>query len=147
MQVKSHRGRTSRSAIKAASAGQASAEFAMTAILYLTVIFGIIDYGRVLYAYNSVAYSAREASRYASVRGSTSKSPATASNVTTIVQNNIVGLSTSNNELAVTTSWSPNNKPGSTVQVKVVYTMSHLIPFWTSISLPLTSTSKMVISQ
>ena len=119
----------------------------MTALLYLMIIFGIIDYGRVLYAYSSVAYSAREASRYASVRGSTSKSPATASGITTVVQSNIVGLDTSNNQLAVTTSWSPNNKPGSTVQVKVVYTMSNLIPFWSSATIPLTSTSKVVISQ
>ena len=132
--------------IRAARNGQTAVEFAMTVLVYLTVVFAIIEFGRVLYAYNLVAYSARQGSRYAAVHGSSSKSPASSSAITSVVQNEINGLDTSNNELSVTTSWSPNNRPGGIVTVKVQYTLSHVVPLWNWV-LALSSTSKMTISQ
>lgn len=44
-------------------------EAAMTMAILLAVIFGIIDFSRALYAYHFVSHAAREATRYASVRG------------------------------------------------------------------------------
>jgi Flp pilus assembly protein TadG len=51
--------------------GSTLLEFALVIIVLLTMMFGIIDFARALYAYHFVANAAREGSRYASVRGST----------------------------------------------------------------------------
>jgi len=44
-------------------------EFALTLILLLVVILGILEVGRLLFVYAAVVTSAREAARYASVSG------------------------------------------------------------------------------
>ena len=49
------------------SAGQALAEVALVAPLFFTMVFGIIDIGRVVWANDVAASAAREGARYASV--------------------------------------------------------------------------------
>lgn len=49
--------------------GQGLTEFALVAPIFLAMIFGIVDLGRVVWANNSLAGAAREAARYASVHG------------------------------------------------------------------------------
>lgn len=46
-------------------------EFALSLILFLTLLFGISGFGHALFAYHYVNEVAKEASRYAAVRGST----------------------------------------------------------------------------
>jgi Flp pilus assembly protein TadG len=46
-------------------------EYAIICILFLTMILGIVDFGRALYAYHFVSNAAREATRWAAVNGST----------------------------------------------------------------------------
>jgi Flp pilus assembly protein TadG len=46
-------------------------EFGLVSILFLTMLFGIVDFGRALYAYHFVSHAAREAARWAAVNGST----------------------------------------------------------------------------
>jgi Flp pilus assembly protein TadG len=46
-------------------------EFALSLILFLTLLFGISGFGHALFAYHFVNEVAKEASRYAAVRGST----------------------------------------------------------------------------
>ncbi len=50
-------------------------EFVLVAPLLFILIFGIVNFAQLLYAYNFVSYSAQEASRWASVRGSQSRPP------------------------------------------------------------------------
>jgi hypothetical protein len=45
-------------------------EFAITLIFYLLMLFGIIDFSRLLYTYHFVAHAAREGARWAIVNGS-----------------------------------------------------------------------------
>lgn len=49
--------------------GQALAEFALVAPIFLLILFGILDIGRVVWANDIVANAAREGARYASVSG------------------------------------------------------------------------------
>jgi Flp pilus assembly protein TadG len=50
--------------------GSTLVEFALVAVLILfPLIFGVIDFARAAYAYHYVAFAAREATRWASVRG------------------------------------------------------------------------------
>jgi Flp pilus assembly protein TadG len=50
--------------------GSALVEFALVSVLVLfPLIFGIVDFARAAYAYHYVSFAAREATRWASVRG------------------------------------------------------------------------------
>jgi Flp pilus assembly protein TadG len=126
--------------------GQAAVEFALAVTCFLMLIFGIMQFGRALYGFSFVDYAAREATRYAAVHGADSPSPAGASDVTNFVVSEAHGIAPS--ALSVTTSWpAGNNKPGSSVSVTVTYSFPLAIPFLPAQTLPLTSTSQLVISQ
>jgi TadE-like protein len=53
------------------SAGQALVETALILPLFLTLLLGIVDMGRAVWATTSLASAAREAARYAIVHGGT----------------------------------------------------------------------------
>ena len=128
--------------------GQTYVEFALIVPCFLILLFSIMWLSLAVYSYNYVSYGAREGSRYAAVHGADSKQPVTtASAVTTFVQNKTPGLNTSN--LTVSTTWTPAGTPGKvggTVQVQVQYQFRVSVPFMSAVTLPLSSTSKMIIS-
>ncbi len=122
------------------------AEFALVLTPCLTLLFGIINFALALYCYDFVCYSAQQAVRYATVHGSTATTPATASSMTTYVNALVVGvLKTS--ALTTTTTWSPNNTPGGVVTVVVTYNYPPLTSLVSSVTIPLTRTASMVITQ
>lgn len=131
-------------AVRVCDRGQSAVEFAMVAMLALTLIFGIIQSALAIYAYNFVAYASRSAGRYATVHGANSSQPATSSSIQSYVQGLVVALDPT--ELAVSSSWSPDTSPGSTVTVTVTYEFKPFAPFAWSVNLPLKSTSTAVIS-
>lgn len=131
-------------------------EFAISAIILLTAIFGIVDFSRALYVYHFVSYAAQQGTRYAMVRGagwsgtsctttSTLDCDATATDIQNYVQSLAPpGITASN--LVVTTTWpgsavnsanssqctgsNPANSQGCLVKVKVTYSsFSFLLPF------------------
>jgi Flp pilus assembly protein TadG len=150
--------------------GSEQIEFALSSTLLLTVIFGILACCQTLYANHFVAHAAREATRYAMVRGSTWQGTTCASTTsfscvasTNDVKNFVVsvtplGFQASN--LSVATSWpgttplgagcastNGNNSPGCIVVVKVTYTYDYVLPFVPHTSLAMISTSSFPISQ
>lgn len=52
-----------------ASRGQAIAEFALAIPIFLLLVFGLLDIGRLVYINNAIAQGAREAARWGSVQG------------------------------------------------------------------------------
>jgi Flp pilus assembly protein TadG len=52
------------------TSGQALVEFALVIPIILMLMMGIVDFGRLMFALVSISNATREASRYASVRGS-----------------------------------------------------------------------------
>ncbi|MDP8905448.1 MAG: pilus assembly protein [Chloroflexota bacterium] len=56
-------------------AGQALAEFALVVPIFLAMLFGVIDLGRVIWANDVLANAAREGARWASVRGNSDLTP------------------------------------------------------------------------
>ncbi len=125
--------------------GNAMIESALTAVLLFMLIFGIVGFGRAIWAYGWVSHAAREATRWAAVRGSESGRAAAASDVTNFVSQQLAGLTNNNNELNVATTWSPNNSPGSFVQVTVQYTCTQIVPWVPQIVV--SSSSQMMIAQ
>lgn len=56
---------------RSAASGQGLAEFALIVPMFLMLMFGIVDFGRVIWARNSLENAAREGARYAIVHGGT----------------------------------------------------------------------------
>lgn len=140
--------------------GQNLVEFALVLILALTIIFGVIDFARALYAYEFVAHAAREGTRYAMVRGAQcQQTDCSMTGIQTYVKSlaNNIGLDPSamadpqvtwpsasyNNPSCATTY----NNPGCVVQVQVTYNFKFIFPFLPTITYPMISTSQMVIAQ
>jgi hypothetical protein len=133
-------------------------------------MFGVIQVSLALYSYHFISDVAREATRYAIVRGSTWKNAcdsgdgsgyasagctANPADVQKYVQSiEFPGISSSN--LTATPTWtatfggtscSPCNKTGDVVQVQVQYTFPFSVPFLPKRTFTMSSTSEMVISQ
>ncbi|MFL5240483.1 MAG: TadE/TadG family type IV pilus assembly protein [Gemmataceae bacterium] len=99
-----------------------------SAVIYpltFLIILGLLIGAMGVFRYQEVASLAREASRYASVHGSkyhqvTGKAAATAVDIhDSVIIPRAVALDPSKITYSVT--WSPDNKPGSTVSVTVNY--------------------------
>jgi Flp pilus assembly protein TadG len=129
---------------KDGSAGQAIVEFALVATVFFILLFGIIEFSRLMLMYHHVGNVAREGSRYAIVHGFTSLANATDTDISNYVKS-ISPLDPNN--LTVTTTWqNPNHEPKSWVKVKVKYDFKFVVPILYNSNIPLESTSQMVIS-
>jgi len=122
------------------------AEFALIALPCLTLFFAIMNFATALYCYDFVGYSAQQAARYAIVHGATATKVAAASDVQTYVKGLVAGVMDTT-LLTVNTTWTPNNKPGSTVTVTVGYTFKPLTSLVSKVNITLSQTAAMVISQ
>jgi Flp pilus assembly protein TadG len=151
--------------------GNSLLEYAFIAMLFMIMILGIVDFGRALYAYHFVSHAAREATRYAAVRGSTCNDDGSCSLATpdtgpaqstnTVIQdyvNSIVPSGLDSSKVTTTPNWpvqttgptacttiATQNSPGCTVEVQVTYAFRYLYPFIHNGSINLSSTSEMVI--
>jgi len=138
-------------------------EFAIMFILLMMLLFGIAGFGHALYAYHFVSNTAREATRWAAVNGSTCATdgsctaPATSTDLQTFVTNHTPpGIDPK--QITVTPTWNPAgsngpltcsttaNAPGCTVEVQVSYSFHFIFPLISTSALPLSSTSEMVIA-
>jgi Flp pilus assembly protein TadG len=171
--------------------GTSLVEFALVVAFFMTVLFGIVGFGHALYAYHFVNHAAKEAVRYAVVRGSTCLNdanggscqasnsasgvagPTTQPDILTLVKSlapagidpsqldvtNVCGVgagSTGTPPVAIpavacadsvpTVCATTPNQPGCTVKVQVNYTFRFIVPLITINSLPLSSSSEMVIA-
>jgi len=147
-----------------AERGAYMVEFAFTATVLLLLLFGIIEFGRVLYTYHTVSNAARIGSRWAMVRGAgcsvLDHCSATSDDISAYVRS-VVPMVDSNS-MTVTASWttttnpnddctvsdpSGNNGTGHVVCVTVSYPFNFAVPLVSTSALTLSSTSRMAISQ
>ena len=143
-------------------------EFAVASMVFLAILFGIIDTARALYAYEFVTYAARAGARYAMVRGSAcallngntwcgSATGASAAQILTYIQSlNLPGIDPSQININTSSSYlwpggagcsAPPNGPGCPVKVLVTYKYASSIPFVRVTTITLGAVSSMVISQ
>jgi Flp pilus assembly protein TadG len=140
-------------------------ESALMISTLLVMLFGIIGFGHALYTYHFVSNAAREATRWASVRGHTCSGLSggcpidlAGADVQTYVSS-VSGMGLDSTKITATTTWiaPPNslavcsvsgkqNSPGCVVQVRVRYTYQFLVPLLPA-GFTMQSTSQMVISQ
>ena len=133
--------------------GSALVAFALRSVVLFMMLFGLMASCTALYSYLFVAEAAREASRYAIVRGAKCTGLSDCPNITSAQLNTYVkglsypGINAGN--LSASATFTPDKNPGSIVSVTVTYNMALNIPFWpkTGRALQLSSTSQMAISQ
>jgi Flp pilus assembly protein TadG len=119
-------------------------EFAVSSILFLTMLFGIIEFSRMIMDYSLVSSGARDGARYASARGSLSGHAASASDVQSFVAGHSSGLLATSN---VTVTWPSGNTPGNYVQVTTTYNFVPIVHLLPSQTVRLSSTSRLIISR
>ena len=149
--------------------GSAVVEFAASAILLFTLVFGTLECSRAVYIYHFVANAAQEAGHYAMVRGATwgtscasvtaANCIASSDNVSFFVQG-LASAGVNEANLTTNTSWPgydvtgapcmasssvPSNAAGCLVVVKLTYAFSFVSPLLPQKTLALTSTSKVTI--
>ena len=122
------------------ASGATLVEFALCSMLFFTITFGTIEFGRMIFAYNIVSNAAREGVRYAAVRGSSSGRAATADQVKQYVTSRSVGLLSTTN---VTVTWPTDNAVGSVVQVQ--YSFTPIVSLLPQTAVNLSSTTKSYI--
>src|SRR5580698_3244317 len=149
--------------------GSSIVEFAMSVIVVLILIFGIINFALALYAYQFVTYAARAGARYAIVRGSSctrlDNCNATPDQIQTYIRTlnppgidpALITMNTTNSFVWPDTAPAATagctrvggvfNSPGCPVQVQVQYSFPSILPFLKNGIIPLTETSQMQISQ
>lgn len=154
--------------------GATLVEFAFIFMVFMTMVLGIIEFSRALYAYHFVSNVARDATRWAAVNGfnctndsscngtaGMNNGPASTTDITNYVVNHVT-MGINPNGITVVPSWpiqagtpaycNPTstyydhyNDPGCTVQVQVSYQFHFIFPFVHNSPITLSSTSQMVI--
>ena len=124
--------------------GQALPEFAQVAILFFLLLFGIFEIGTIVYRYNTVSMAAREAARYAIVHDRNSTPDPS---VAAIAMKYAPFLSSTD----VTVTYPQDLNPHLNNQFDVLVTITHNytqnIPLMSAVTLNLTSSSQMLMSQ
>jgi Flp pilus assembly protein TadG len=124
--------------------GNTMVEASLTLTILFMILFGIVGFGRAVWAYSWASHASREATRWASVRGSESGVSISQSDIRNFVTAHAPGLAPAN--ITVNANWErADHKPGSDVTVSVTYNVSQLVPWVPPMNV--SSTSTMPIAQ
>ena len=159
--------RTERASSRNRRSGRAQAlvEFAITAPIFLFMLFSIIDFGRYVYYVQILNNAAREGARFAIVNGANSFTPVGPATdnpaVATVVRNYAVGVIGDDTILEIHSCWKPekqdcwptddpmvvaSNNRESTVHVWVEYEFHAVIPLVPIPGITITGESTLVIN-
>jgi len=130
--------------------GQSTAEFFLIIPAFFLILFATMELAQAVFTYNSICEAAREAVRYAIVHGPNSVDPSVSpyTDVQQVAINAVPDLTLTSANITVSWPADPNLPTKKDAQVKVSYTYSLSgIPLLSTISLSLTATSQMLVSQ
>lgn len=115
-------------------------EFALVAgLIFIPLVFGAIEFGRLIWSKTTITAAAREGVRFAIVRGSSSGAVADSTAVA-----NYVKAKTQLTPITVKPAWTGLKDPGDTVTVQVTYVYIPIVPVIGSKTI--TSTSRQIIA-
>ncbi len=127
------------------SDGVSMVEFAIVAPAFFLLLLGFFEVGYAAYRHSTVSHAVAEAARYGAVRGAASNSPIGANNLEVWALNNALLTGTG---ATATASFSPDNLPGSTVQVSVTYAHTPMIgTLFGVLNVNMTAASEMTITR
>lgn len=131
------------------------AEFGVVVGAFLLVLFATMEMASAAYSYHIVSTVAREGVRYAITHSPTSANPESPANIQTYAAGYASGLDTTN--LTVAATFCPHSDstctlaPAASVlpdaRVVVTYNYPLTIPFMSRVTLTLSSSSRMLVSQ
>jgi len=127
--------------------GTTMAEFAMVAGVCFMLLFAVMEMSSAVYSYHMVSTAAREGVRYAIVHSPTSANPATTDQIQDYAKTYASGLDPGQLTVTATFPNDPRLVTQKDAQVVVTYNYPLNIPFISPVTLSLTSTSKMLVSQ
>ena len=127
--------------------GATMVEFAMTALVCFGLLFAVMELSSAVYSYHMVCTAAREGVRYAIVHSPTSANPATTGQIEDYTKTYASGLDPSQLTVTATFPADPRLVTQKDAQVVVSYNYPLSIPLISPVTLSLTSTSKMLVSQ
>lgn len=104
--------------------GTAAIEFAILVPILIMVSIGVVDIGRLAWSVSGLSNAAREAVRFASVRGNGSLLEASAPEVEGFARDRYIGIE--KDSLSIDVLWTPDNNSGSTVSVTLTLQFNFL---------------------
>ena len=125
--------------------GAAIVEFALVFILFVVVVMALMEFGRAMWTYTTIAHATRQAGRYCMVRGSLD--PTTLADVRAVVERHATGLESS--KIGLTALWGGDADP-STVERGDIIVVTVTYPFQlvtgslliTNSAIPMSSTTR-----
>ena len=132
---------------KQPDSGQAMVEFVLIATAFFLLTFGIIEMGLAVYTYNTISEASREAVRYAAVHSPTSANPVTNAQIQQVAINAANGMNLTSSNVAVSWPADQNLPTMDDAEVQISYSYGISIPFMSAMTVRLTSTSRMLVSQ
>lgn len=158
-----------------AERGETLLEFAISAVITVSLLFGVIDLSRALYTYHFISSAAEQGARFAEVHGSGWTSACSSSSGTSYtaplgctasksdIQDYVQSLTppgVTRASVTVNPQWlgkdingntsicaTTNNKAGCLVQVSVSYQFSYMVPFLPTSAQTLSATAQAVITE
>lgn len=128
--------------------GQALVEFALCIVLLLAVIFAVVEFGRMMLCYTTIANAARIGARYAIVHGADNSGMQ--AGVQGFLQAGTVSVSTASITVNYPGKVNGTNvgctAPGCLVNVTISYPYNPLLSYFQLGSINLTSSSEGVIT-
>jgi Flp pilus assembly protein TadG len=124
------------------SRGQTLVEFSFTVFMLVMVLLGVVEIGRMVLVYTTIANAAKAGVRYAEVHGA--DSAVSASQVQTVVQNYLSAAPLSSASATITSS-GVGGAIGSPVSVTVTYPYDPLTSYF-PLTVTLGSSSQGVIT-
>jgi Flp pilus assembly protein TadG len=129
---------------RSSAAGQSLIEFSLVCVMLCLIILGVLETGRMVLVYTTVANAARAGARYATVHGSSRTAGAALTNasgpsanpaqVLTVIKNFAGAGPLTTSRLIITVSYpGSSNAPGQLVTVSVIYPYDPLTTYlpWT----------------
>jgi Flp pilus assembly protein TadG len=139
--------------------GSSLIEFALISFMFIILLAGVVEMGRMVLVYTTIANAARAGARYAIVHGgdrtgpgatgvNAASGPGNVTNVQTVVKNFASAGLLNTSALTITVSYpNGNNTAGSPVTVRVMYTYDPFVNYFgTLLNKTLGSTSQGVIT-
>ena len=112
-----------------ADSGQSLVEFAITAIVFLTLIFSIIELSFLFFTKLALQNAVREGGRYA-ITGQAMTSKSRYASILQTVEDNSMGFATSSNTTISSAVGGPSTGggPGDTITITVTYSYNVITP-------------------
>ncbi|RWZ58211.1 pilus assembly protein [Halobacillus fulvus] len=119
--------------------GTALVEFALILPVFLILLFGLIDFGRIFHAYLTIDHAGREGARVASVQSEDSE-------ITSAITNAASSLNGfGNGNITISPAGEANRSSGSEVQVTLTYEIGFTTPFVEALASPITLTDTTIM--